>query len=80
VALEKQNNADKEFRGVSVTERKADLEKVIKRLLIRQHQEVFGKGHDEVWVKANRNLLTFYCGGVLTALEEFFLKSPGGEK
>lgn len=55
-------------------------EKGIKRLIIKFHRDIFGKGPEEVWVSINRNIGTFYCSNSLTALEEFILSMPDGEE
>lgn len=55
------------------------VEKEIKRLMIKVHQEVFGRGPEEVWVKVNRNVVTFFCSQSLCQIEDFLLRIPNGE-
>lgn len=55
------------------------LEKEIKKIMIKWHQQIFGKGPDEMWVKINRNLASFYCAKTMTNMEEFLLDIPDGE-
>lgn len=55
------------------------VEKEIKRLMIKLHQEVFGKGPEEVWIKVNRNVVTFLCSQSLCQIEDFLLRIPNGE-
>lgn len=57
---------------------KTYVEKEIKRLLIKVHQEVFGRGPEEVWVKVNRNVVTFFCSQSLCQIEDFLLRIPDG--
>ncbi|MDW7675736.1 MAG: Na-translocating system protein MpsC family protein [Bacillota bacterium] len=59
---------------------KYKLENDLKRFMIRAHREIYGKGPKEAWVKINFNTATFYCFEPLTALEEFLLKTEGGEE
>lgn len=67
------------YSGDAMASGKASSERNIKKLLIKVHRDVFGKGPEEVWVSVTRNVATFYCSNSLTALEEFLLTTPGGE-
>jgi len=55
-----------------------DLEKEIRKYFIRTHIETFGKGPEDMWVKINRNIGTFFCSGTLTFLEENLRNLPDG--
>lgn len=57
-----------------MTKNKSIYEKVIKKLIIKVHREIFGKGPEEVWVSINRNVASFHCSKSLTALEKYLLK------
>lgn len=63
-----------------VKKNKAELEKQLRKLVIRIHQDIFGHGPSEVWVKINSNVGTFYCSGHLTRIEEYLLQMEGGEE
>jgi len=56
----------------------SELEKEGKRLVIRLHQEVIGKGPENVWVKINRNVASFCLIGAFTPMEEYIWTLPGG--
>lgn len=55
------------------------FEKRLKKFIIKTHQDIFGKGPEEVWVKVHRNVATFYCSKSLTHMENFLLTTPNGE-
>jgi len=66
--------------GVSILPQNVtEAEKKIKRIIVKLHQDVFGKGPEQVWVKFNKNMVTFYCSQSLTDVEEFLLTIEGGE-
>ncbi|MHB1127220.1 MAG: Na-translocating system protein MpsC family protein [Bacillota bacterium] len=60
--------------------RKIALEKEVKKIMTKIHQDIFGKGPDELWVKINNKVGSFYCSKTLTTMEEFLLSLPGGEE
>lgn len=57
---------------------KTALEKDIKKIFFKLHQEVFGKGPESLWVKIHQNAASFYIFKTLTKLEEFLVTMPGG--
>lgn len=59
---------------------KALIEREIKRIITGLHQEVFGKGPEELWVKIHRNVATFSCTRTLTPLEKYLQSAPEGDK
>ncbi|MFA5537001.1 MAG: Na-translocating system protein MpsC family protein [Bacillota bacterium] len=56
----------------------AILEKEAKRIIIRLHQEIFGKGPDQLWVKVEQNVCMFSFFKTLTPMENFLLKAKNG--
>jgi len=59
---------------------KGDVEREVRKIINRMHQEVLGKGPDQLWVKLNQNVGTFYCTKTLTPMEEFLLKTSDGKE
>lgn len=59
---------------------KVILEKELKRVIIRFHQEIYGKGPEDIWVNIKHNIAAFHCSKSITAMEEFLLNIPGGDE
>lgn len=57
---------------------KTVLEKEIKKIFFKVHQEVFGKGPESLWIRIYQNAALFYIFKTLTKLEEFMVTMPGG--
>jgi len=58
---------------------KAIIERNVKRIITVLHQDVYGKGPEELWAKVNRNIVTFSCTRTLTPLEKFLLGTHDGK-
>ncbi|MDD4568912.1 MAG: Na-translocating system protein MpsC family protein [Tepidanaerobacteraceae bacterium] len=56
------------------------IERGIRRIITSLHQEVFGKGPEESWVKINKNIATFSCTRTLTPMEIFLLGTQDGKE
>jgi len=56
----------------------SEIEKEGKRMVIKLHQDIFGKGPENVWIKVNRNVASFCLMGALTPLEEYLWQLPDG--
>lgn len=56
------------------------MERHIRRIITSLHQEVFGKGPEESWVKINKNIATFSCTKTLTSVENFLLGTKNGKE
>lgn len=56
------------------------LEREIKRIIVKLHQEIFGKGPEQLWVKIEQNICTFSCIKTLTPIEKFLLTTEDGLK
>jgi len=58
----------------------AILEKEVRRIVIKLHQEIFGKGPDQLWVKVEQSVCMFSFFKTLTPMENFLLKTKGGSE
>lgn len=71
--------AEKSFDFNNLTFKGA-LEKQLRKKIIKIHQDVIGKGPEDVKVLINHNVITFVCTKTLSQIELFLLKTEGGEQ
>ncbi len=58
----------------------SNLEKELKKLIIKLHLEYFGKGPEDLWIRVHKNIATFYCYKTIIPMEETMLRISNGKE